>query len=100
MYSTLNKIDVDFSQGKLILSTGEQVYIETEDKVYKLSFDYNQFEELHDEYRKEIGENTVEELEDTILALEQKIEDLKEKIVTREQQIEALRDKYKYNEVF
>lgn len=94
MYSTLNKMDVDFSQEKLLLTTGEKVYIETEDKVYKLSFDYNQFEELHDEYRKEIGENTVEELEDTILALEQKIEDLKEKIVTREQQIEALRDKY------
>ena len=99
MYS-LKKTDVDFSEGEVNLTVGEKVYIETEDKVYKLSFDYNQFEELHDKYRTSIGENTVEELEDTILALEQKIEDLKEKLRVQEQYEEALRDKYKYNEVF
>ena len=94
MYSTLNKIDVDFSQEKLILSTGEQVDIETEDKVYFLSFTHKQIQELHDDYRTSIGEPTCEEQEDEILKLRQMLEDAQEQIEAQEERIEALRDKY------
>ena len=90
----INKLDLDFTQEKVSLTVGERAYLNTEDKVCSIEFDIEQFQELHDEYRKEIGEKTVEELEDKILFLEQRIEDLEEKLEIQEQHEEALRDKY------
>lgn len=94
MITGLNSLELDFSEEKLFLFTGEKVYIATDDKVCELTLEFDQFQKLHDEFRDYIGEKTVEELEDTILALEQKIEDLEEKLEIQEQHEEALRDKY------
>ena len=87
-------LTIDFTDETLLLTVGEKVYLETEDDVYKMRFDINQFQGLHDDYRTSIGEKTVEELEDKILFLEQRIEDLEEKLEIQEQHEEALRDKY------
>ena len=87
----------------ITVSTGEKVYVEENykdgDITTRSTYTYEQFDEIIDDYLKQIGESTVEELKDKILKLENTVEDLKDKLEQYQEKEDILREKY-YSEPF
>ena len=87
----------------ITVSTGEKVYVEENykdgDITTRSTYTYEQFDSVIDDYLKQIGESTVEELKDKILKLENTVEDLKDKLEQYQEKDDILREKY-YSEPF
>lgn len=82
----------------ITVSTGEKVYVEENykdgDITTRSTYTYEQFDSVIDDYLKQIGESTVEELKDKILKLENTVEDLKDKLEQLQEKEDVLREKY------
>ena len=82
----------------ITVSTGEKVYVEENYKdgyiTTRSTYTYEQFDSVIDDYLKQIGESTVEELKDKILKLENTVEDLKDKLEQYQEKEDILREKY------
>ena len=82
----------------ITVSTGEKVYVEENykdgDITTRSTYTYEQFDEIIDDYLKQIGESTVEELKDKILKLENQNEELKSKLQQYEEYQDHLREQY------
>lgn len=82
----------------ITVSTGEKVYVEENykdgDITTRSTYTYEQFDSVIDDYLKQIGESTVEELKDKILKLENTVEDLKDKLEQLQEKEDILREKY------
>lgn len=82
----------------ITVSTGEKVYVEENykdgDITTRSTYTYEQFDSVIDDYLKQIGESTVEELKDKILKLENTVEDLKDKLEQYQEKEDILREKY------
>ena len=82
----------------ITVSTGEKVYVEENykdgDITTRSTYTYEQFDSIIDDYLKQIGESTVEELKDKILKLENTVEDLKDKLEQLQEKEDVLREKY------
>ena len=82
----------------ITVSTGEKVYVEENYKdgyiTTRSTYTYEQFDSVIDDYLKQIGEDTVEELKDKILKLENENEELKSKLQQYEEYQDHLREQY------
>ena len=82
----------------ITVSVGEKVYVEENykdgDITTRSTYTYEQFDSVIDDYLKQIGESTVEELKDKILKLENTVEDLKDKLEQLQEKEDVLREKY------
>ena len=82
----------------ITVSVGEKVYVEENykdgDITTRSTYTYEQFDSVIDDYLKQIGESTVEELKDKILKLENTVEDLKDKLEQYQEKEDILREKY------
>ena len=82
----------------ITVSVGEKVYVEENYKdgyiTTRSTYTYEQFDSVIDDYLKQIGEDTVEELKDKILKLENQNEELKSKLQQYEEYKNNLMDKY------
>ena len=82
----------------ITVSTGEKVYVEENykdgDITTRSTYTYEQFDSVIDDYLKQIGEDTVEELKDKILKLENENEELKSKLQQYEVYQDHLREQY------
>ena len=82
----------------ITVSVGEKVYVEENykdgDITTRSTYTYEQFDSVIDDYLKQIGEDTVEELKDKILKLENQNEELKSKLQQYEEYQDHLREQY------
>ena len=82
----------------ITVSVGEKVYVEENYKdgyiTTRSTYTYEQFDSVIDDYLKQIGEDTVEELKDKILKLENENEELKSKLEQYEEHQDHLREQY------
>lgn len=69
-------INLDLKNDELKHILGSDVRIETEDKSIGLTLTDEQFQKLHDDYREDIGELTISELQDEMIILKDKVEEL------------------------
>ena len=88
------QVQINWIKDKLNILVGENVVISNDDLTETATLEMEQFDEMVDCYLKQIGEKTVEEMQDRLLKLENENEELKYKLEQYEEHEDHLREQY------